>query len=165
MGLERSRSCSWIVQIADVGAVCLPAMRKRAEGSCAGGRRSGPKKSPSFDEAAVEAGLALPSKGARQRASEAGLRPSRWPNTSQGRSAHRKALDQELTGPSSAGPIGKPRDIDSHAEARGSPSSEALPEVTSFAKAPAGRAIVEAVTQGESRGWGDSGVERFTGCS
>jgi hypothetical protein len=31
MGLERSRSCSWIVQIADVGAAFLAAMRKRAE--------------------------------------------------------------------------------------------------------------------------------------
>jgi len=31
MGLERSRSCSWIVQIADVGAALLAAMRKRAE--------------------------------------------------------------------------------------------------------------------------------------
>jgi hypothetical protein len=166
MGLGRSRSCSWIVQIADVGARRpSPSCESRWKGHGIDGRRSGPAKSPSFDEAAVEAGLVLPSKGARQRASAAGLRPSRWPNTPQGRSAHRKALDQEPTGPSSAGPLGKPRDIDGHAKAGGSPSSEASPEVTSFAKASAGQAAVEATVQGESRGWGDSGIERFTGCS
>jgi hypothetical protein len=75
VGLGRSRSCSWIVPIAHVGAA-LAAMRKQAEGCGAGGRRPGPKKSSSFDEAAVEAGLALPSKGARQGVSEAGPRPS-----------------------------------------------------------------------------------------
>jgi hypothetical protein len=132
-------------------ATLSPSCESRWKGHGVDGRRSGSIKSPSFDEAAVEANLAFPLKGARQRASAAGLRPSRWPNTPQGGSTHRKALDQEPTGPRGAGPIGKPRDIDSHAKARGSPSSEALPEITSFAKAPAGRAAVEATIQGESR--------------
>jgi hypothetical protein len=139
MGLGRSRWCSWIAPIADVGARRpSPPCESRAdcesstEGDGIDGRRSDSMKSSSFDEAAVEAGRVLPSKGARQRASEAGLRPSRWPNTPQGGSAHRRALDQEPAGPSSAGPLGKPGDVGSHAKAGGSPSSEASPEVTSF---------------------------------
>lgn len=166
MGLGRSRSCSWIVEIADVGARRLhhPAQAGEEGTASTKGVLAQPKAS-SFDEAAVEASLALPLKGARQRASEAGLRPSPWPNTPQGGSARRKALDREPTGPRGAGSPGKPGYIDSHAEAGGSPSSEAPPEITSFAKAPAGQASVEATTRGESRRWGDSGVERSTGCS
>jgi len=129
------------------------------------GRRSGSTKSPSFDEAAVEAGLVLPHKE-RDRGRQRRVRDRPGGRIRhKGRSAHRKALDQEPTGPSGAGPLGKPRDIDDPAKARGSPSSKALPEVTSFAKASAGRATVEAITRGESRRWGDSGIERFTGCS
>lgn len=72
-------------------------------------RRSDSSISTSFDEAAVEAGRVLPSKGARQRASEAGTRPSRGPKTpARGRVA-RKAFDQEPTGPSRAGPEGNQR--------------------------------------------------------
>jgi hypothetical protein len=112
MGLGRSRSCSWIVEIADVGARRLHHPAQAGEGGTTStkGALARPKAS-SFDEAAVEASLALPLKGARQRASEAGLRPSPWPNTPQGGSARRKALDQEPTGPRGAGSPGKPGDI------------------------------------------------------
>jgi len=51
------------------------------------------------------------------------------------------------------GLLGKPRDIKGQTKASGSPSSEALPEVTSFAQVSAKRAAVEAIMQGESRPW------------
>jgi hypothetical protein len=148
MGLGRSRSCSWIVEIADVGAASLTAMRKQVEGARGDGRHPDSTISSSFDEAAVKAGLALSSKGARHRVSEAGRRPSPWPNTPQGGSDVPERLSiKSPTGPGGAGPIGKPRDVEGHAEAGGSPSSEAPPEVTSFAKASAGRAAVEAPSE------------------
>ena len=191
MGLRRSRSCSWIVEIADVGARRpSPPCESRRRGPDGDRRRSGSAKSPSFDEAAAAANLALPhervEKRRERRETRKGWRgvPVRravlteesgrtaafstrsrerdksvsggyatvpWPNTPSGGSTPRKALDQEPTGPSGAGPLGKPRDIKGHAKARGSPSSEALPEVTSFANASAGRAAVEATIEGESR--------------
>lgn len=53
----------------------------RRRGAGVEARRSGLTRSSSFDEAAVEAGLVLLAREARQRASAAGKRPSRWPKT------------------------------------------------------------------------------------
>jgi hypothetical protein len=128
-------------------------------------RRSDLVKSPSFDEAAVEAGLVLLAREARQRASAAGKRPSRWPKRPRRGSAARKVLDQEPTGPGGAGLLGKPGDIEGHAKARGSPSSEALPEVTSSAGFRPGRRPWKPSWKVKAGPGGDSGIERFTGCS
>lgn len=67
MGLGRSRSCSWIVPIADVGAALLLPCESGQRGTAPVVRRPGPMKSSSFDEAAVEAGLALPSRDREER--------------------------------------------------------------------------------------------------
>jgi len=69
-------------------------------------RRSGRSTMLSFDEAAKEADLGALPEESTTRASAAGTRPSPWPNTPAGGSAARKALDQELTGPSGAGSKG-----------------------------------------------------------
>jgi len=180
------------LQTSAIGVLHRPA-RAGGGGDDDDRRRSGSTKSPSFDEAAVAANLALPYERVEKRRERHETREERrgvpvrqavltdesgrtaafstrsrerdksvsgwnatvpWPNTPSGGSTPRKAFDQEPTGPSGAGPLGKPRDIKGHAKARGSPSSEALPEVTSFAKASAGRATVEAAIQGESQRWG-----------
>jgi hypothetical protein len=180
------------LQTSAIGVLHRPA-RAGGGGDDDDRRRSGSTRSPSFDEAAVAANLALPHERVERRRERRETRkegrgvPVRraisteesgrtaafsarsrerdksvsggcatvpWPNTPSGGSIPRKALDQEPTGPSGAGPLGKPRDIKGHAKARGSPSSEALPEVTSFANASAGRAAVEATIQGENRRWG-----------
>jgi hypothetical protein len=103
-GLGRSRSCSWIVEIAGVGFRCpSTSCESGRRGLDTEARRSGPSTTSSFDEAAVKAGLVLFPGRARQRASAAGTRPSPWPNTPRGGSAARRALDRGLTGPSGAG--------------------------------------------------------------
>jgi hypothetical protein len=122
----------------------------RRKGHSADGRRSGSTKSPSFDEAAVAANLALPS-GERDRE-----RQRRACDRPRGRIRHREGAPSEGSRSrayrsETRWSPGKPGDIDGQAEARGSPSSEALPEVTSFAKASAGRAAVEATVRGERR--------------
>jgi hypothetical protein len=143
----------------------LPACESRLRGRAIEARRSGLAKAPSFDEAAVETGLVFLARGARQRASAAGTRPSRWPNTPRGRSAPRKALDQEPTGPSSAGSKGnrgtsraRPK-LGARRQARLYPRSCRSPVLRRW------WAAMEATARGESRRWGDSGVMRFTGCS
>lgn len=165
-GLGGSGSCSWIVEIAGVGnrPPSLPCESRR-RGAGVEARRSGLARSSSFDEAAVEAGLVLLAREARQRASAAGKRPSRWPKTPRRGSAARKASDQEPTGPGGAGLLGKPGDVEGHAKARGSPSSEALPEVTSSTRSRPGRWPWKPSWKVKAGHGGDSGVERFTGCS
>lgn len=128
-------------------------------------RRSGLAKSPLFDEAVVEAGLVLLARGARQRASAADERPSRWPKTPRRGSTAREVLDQEPTGPGGAGLLGKPGDVEGHAKAKGSPSSEALPEVTSSTRSRSGRWPWKPSWKVKAGHGGDSGVERSTGCS
>ena len=107
MGLGRSRWCSWIVEIAGVGARRpSPDSESSRKGHDVGARRSDPARSTSFDEAAVEKDRVLPPKGARQRASAAGTRPSRWPKTPARGCAARRAFDREPAGPGRAGPMG-----------------------------------------------------------
>lgn len=165
-GFGRSGSCSWIVEIAGVGNGLPPCPAKAGrEVPVNEARRSGLARLPSFDEAAVEAGLVVLARGVRQRASAADERPSRWPKRPRRGSAARKVLDQEPTGSSGAGLLGKPGDIESHAKARGSPSSEALPEVTSSAGFRPGRRLWKPSWKAKADHGGDSGIERFTGCS
>jgi len=101
----------------------------------------------------VEAGLALPSKGSATESVRRWLATVPLAEYATGR--ERCSEGSSIEGPQVRAVLvlGKPRVIESHAEALGSPSSEALPEVTSFAHASAGRAAVEATIQGESRGW------------
>lgn len=60
---------------------------------------------------------------------------------------------------------GKPRRIAGQAKARGSPSSEALPEVTSFAGLRLGGRPWKPASKVKAKEEGDSGVERSRGCS
>jgi hypothetical protein len=63
MGLGRSRWCSWIVEIAGVGARRpSPDSESSRKGHDVEARRSDPAKLSSFDEAAVEKGRVLPQK-------------------------------------------------------------------------------------------------------
>jgi hypothetical protein len=99
---------SWRLQ-----ASVLSALHRHAKASGRGtgieARRSDSSRSTSFDEAAVQTGLVVPPQGARQRASAAGKRPSRWLKRPRRGRAARKAFDQEPTGPSGAGPEGNRR--------------------------------------------------------
>jgi len=97
--------------------------------------------------------------------SEAGRDRPLWPNTPGGRERSSEGSRSRACRSEQRWSPGKPGGIDDLAEAGAPPSSQALPDVTSFAIAPAGRAAVEATIRGESRRWGDSGIERFRGCS
>lgn len=63
------------------------------------------------------------------------------------------------------GSHGKPGDIERRAKAGDSPSSEAPPEVTSFAELRPGERPWKPPSNAKAGGDGDSGIERFTGCS
>jgi len=63
------------------------------------------------------------------------------------------------------GSRGKPGDIERRAKAGDSPSSEAPPEVTSFAALRHGERPWKLPSNAKADGGGDSGIERFTGCS
>jgi hypothetical protein len=61
------------------------------------------------------------------------------------------------------GSHGKPGDIERRAKAGDSPSSEAPPEVTSFAGLRPGEQPWKPFSSAKADGDGDSGIERFTG--
>jgi hypothetical protein len=139
-------------------------------------RRSGPGKRAAFDGAASGSGPGTsslggesnpvnPSQGARQRASEAGSRPSLSADNagtrercSEGsRSRARRAEQAEL--------LGKPgNDRAVHAEAGSSPSSEA-PLDHALAKVSAGRAAWKLSSPAKAALGSDSRTERSVECS
>lgn len=121
------RSRRWARQCIAVAGYC---------GVAGGGRRSGSMKRVAFDGAAGvgdpgasfrggESNPVNPREGARQRASEAGSRPSLPAENAGKRERCSESLDQGSSGPSGAWFLGKPGRSQTHAEAGGSPSSEA----------------------------------------
>jgi len=163
MGFGRSRWCSWIVEIAGSGARRpSPASESYRKGHDVEARRSNPAISSSFDEATVEKDWVLPQKEHdRERQRLASDRPLGRIRQREGvllgglsiESLQVRAVRVRRRPRKPKGNRGEPRkpdDIEGQTEAGGSPSSEASPEVTSFAYASAWRAAVEAIFERES---------------
>ena len=99
---------SWRLQASVLGALHRHA-KASGRGTRIEARRSDSSRSTSFDEAAVQAGLALPQKERdRERQRLASDRPVGRIRPRRGRAA-RKVLDRAPTGPSRAGPEGNQR--------------------------------------------------------
>lgn len=127
---------SWRLQASALGALHRHA-KASGRGTRIEARRSDSSRSTPFDEGDGADGSGAPPKGARQRASAAGERPSRWLNRPRRGRAARKALRSRAYRSEQGGSKGKPEDIESQTKAGGPPSSGFPPEVISFARVSA----------------------------
>lgn len=169
--------CSWIELVADIGGrVRRCFARAGSAGHASDGRRSGLGKHAAFGEATGGDGPGTsPHRwGVKSRQPESGERdrgrqkqghdlPSR--STTPGRgSAARRARDHEPLGPSGLSSPGNRGRSCTHAEARGSPSSEARLDHAPV-KVSTGRAAWKLRSPAKAERCGDSRADRSVECS